>query len=85
MSLLERRLQLLLDEARYERVKRAADTAGRSVSAMIRESIDICYPDAHAERAAAAGRFLQITSPGAEPDFAQSLAAMADESERRLA
>lgn len=83
---MERRLQLLLDEDRYRRVKLAADAAGRSVAAMIRESIDVCYPDAAAARAAAAGRFL-ATAPtqDVEPDLAESLAAMAAESETRLA
>lgn len=49
MSALERRLQLLLDQARYERVAAAARTRGVSVSAVIRDAIDRgldVHPDA---------------------------------------
>lgn len=40
MSGFERRLQLLLDQARYERVSAAARARGVSVSAIIRDAID---------------------------------------------
>lgn len=40
MSALERRLQLLLDQERYERVAAAARARGVSVSAVIRDAID---------------------------------------------
>lgn len=49
MSALERRLQLLLDQARYERVAAAARARGVSVSAVIRDAIDRgldVHPDA---------------------------------------
>ncbi|MGH3949869.1 MAG: CopG family transcriptional regulator [Pseudonocardiaceae bacterium] len=40
MSEFERRLQLLLDQDRYERVSAAARARGVSVSAVIRDAID---------------------------------------------
>ena len=42
---LERRLHLLLDEARYRRVAAAARRRGTSVAAVIREAIDEALPD----------------------------------------
>lgn len=66
MSALERRLQLLLDQARYERVAAEADRSGRSVSAVIREAIDLRFPDdGDQARMAAAADFLRLT---AQPD-----------------
>lgn len=41
---MERRLQLLLDSARYERVAAEAEQSGRSVAAVIREAIDFRFP-----------------------------------------
>lgn len=65
MSLLERRLQLLLDQERYARVAGEAERSGRSVAAVIREAIDVRFADegADARRSEALGKFLAI-----EPD-----------------
>lgn len=41
---MERRLQLLLDAARYGRVAGEAERSGRSVAAVIREAIDFRFP-----------------------------------------
>ncbi len=41
---LTRRVQLLLDPARYERLERAAAQSGSSVAAVIREAIDRLLP-----------------------------------------
>ena len=41
MSVLERRLQILLDGARYERLAREAEATGHSVAAIVREAIDL--------------------------------------------
>lgn len=41
---MERRLQLLLDRERYTRVEDEARRSGRSVSAVIRNAIDVAYP-----------------------------------------
>lgn len=59
---LDRRLQLLLDEERYERVSRLASERGSSVAAVIRDAIDKGLPSSERQRAAAAGQIL-----GAEP------------------
>lgn len=65
MSVMERRLQLLLDQARYDRVASEAERSGRSVAAVIREAIDFRYPVD--DRAAAARELLAMTStPGGE-------------------
>lgn len=44
MSVLERRLQVLLDQQRYERVAAEARRTGRSVGAVIRTAIDVHLP-----------------------------------------
>lgn len=45
MRTLTRRTQLLLHEDRYERLARRAEATGSSVGALIREAIDLAYPD----------------------------------------
>lgn len=40
MAVMERRLQLLLDEERYRRVADEAERSGRSVAPVIREAVD---------------------------------------------
>ncbi|WP_148613597.1 antitoxin [Nocardioides rubriscoriae] len=42
---MERRLQLLLDQERYDRVAAEATRSGRSVAAVIREAIDLRFDD----------------------------------------
>ncbi len=55
MCMLERRLQILLDQARFDRVSAEAARRGASVASVIREAIDRAYPvDADARAAAAA-------------------------------
>jgi hypothetical protein len=60
MSGMERRLQLLLDHARYERVAAAAEKEGISVSAAIRHALDVTYPDDALRRREGARRFLEL-------------------------
>lgn len=62
---MERRLQLLLDKDRYARVAREAERSGRSVSAVIREAIDLRFAPTPDDRAVAIQAFLDAT---AEPD-----------------
>jgi hypothetical protein len=50
--MLERRLQILLDEERYQRVMREAKRRGISAGAVIRESIDELPDDLERRRAA---------------------------------
>ncbi|MGC5616728.1 ribbon-helix-helix protein, CopG family [Georgenia sp. Z1491] len=80
MSLLERRLQVLVDAQRYERLESEARATGRSVGALVRSAIDAHFDDAAATSAAgaAARRVLEATAePGAaEPDWADSKASL---------
>lgn len=64
---MEKRLQLLLDQERYDLVAGEAQRSGRSVAAVIREAIDghFADTDADARRAEAGRRFLEMT---AHPD-----------------
>ncbi|MGL5853562.1 MAG: hypothetical protein ACRCZD_22485 [Phycicoccus sp.] len=66
MSTMERRLQLLLDQERYARVATEADRSGRSVAAVIREAIDLRFPDDDDERRMRAAR--RLLDRTAEPD-----------------
>jgi hypothetical protein len=76
MSMMERRLQLLLDQDRYDRVAAEAEASGRSVAAVIREAIDVRFPDGQAERVAAMERFLAMAGDdGEEPETADEIVA----------
>lgn len=58
MSLMERRLQILLDEKRYDRLTGEAERTGRSVAAVVREAIDMRFPDDGGQARADAARTL---------------------------
>lgn len=58
MCMLSHRLQLLLDDERFDRVTKLARHRRTSVAAVIREAIDRGLPSAPRRRAAAAGRIL---------------------------
>lgn len=58
---MERRLQLLLDQERYDRVQREAERSGRSVAAVIREAIDLRFSGAAEARQAALRNLLEMT------------------------
>jgi len=58
MCMLERRLQILIDEARYRRVAAEAKHRGVSVASIIREAIDRALPATGPERHEAAERIL---------------------------
>jgi Ribbon-helix-helix protein, copG family len=70
--MLERRLQLLLDQERYDRVATEAKESGRSVNAVIREAIDAHYPPGAGARSAAWERFLEMTA-SPQPGPAETL------------
>jgi hypothetical protein len=53
MHMLERRLQILLDDARYRRLTTAARERGTSVAAVVRDAIDLALPADLAKRRAA--------------------------------
>jgi hypothetical protein len=54
MRTLERRVHLLLDEPRYQKLAREAERRQTSVAAVIREAIDQLPPDADRRRSAIA-------------------------------
>ena len=58
MCMLTHRLQILLDDERYERVHALARQRGTSVATVIREAIDRGLPAAQRRRSAAARRIL---------------------------
>jgi hypothetical protein len=64
MSVMEKRLQLLLDAERYDLVFAEAQRTGRSVASIIRQSIDEHFGDraATVRRAEAAKHFLELTA-----------------------
>lgn len=70
---LDRRLQLLLDEDRYQRVADLAQQRGTSVAAVIREAIDRGLPSSARTRAAA-GRLVLGAEPVPAPDVDDLLA-----------
>lgn len=51
--MLDHRLQILLDDERYQRVSALARARGVSVAAVVREAIDRGLPSVPAQRAAA--------------------------------
>ncbi len=83
---MERRLQLLLDRARYERVAAEAARSQRSVAAVIREVIDLQFPDDGADvRARAAQSFLALQLDGVLSEGAADLKQQyAEESAARI-
>ena len=50
MSMLDRRLQVLIDAQRWERLTREAERRHVTVSTIVREAIDERYPDEAAAR-----------------------------------
>jgi len=86
MSVMERRLQLLLDQERYDRVAREAQRSGRSVAAVIREAIDLRFETDFEVRAEAIRSLLEETRVpvGVEPDWAETKAQMERELDEKL-
>jgi len=56
--MLDRRLQILLDEERYRRVATEAAARGTSVASVVREAIDRTFPVPTARRRAAVRELL---------------------------
>jgi hypothetical protein len=59
----QRRLQILIDEPRYERLVRLARERNQSVAAVIRSFVDIVEPDVARRRRDAGQRILNWPSP----------------------
>lgn len=83
MSKLEKRLQILLDEDRFDRLSSESRVTGRTVGAIVRSSIDLHFASstAVAERAAAARFLLDSTAEpqGSEPAWRESKAALEED------
>jgi hypothetical protein len=58
MSMLTRRLQVLLDEERHRRLETEAARRGVPVAVLVREALDAAYPTSVEERRAAGDRVL---------------------------
>src|SRR5680860_1494353 len=58
MCMLSRRLQILIDEERYDRIAEQARARGVSVASLIREAVDRAFPPGDERRALAARRIL---------------------------
>jgi len=88
MSVLERRLQVLLDERRFALLAEESKRTGRSVGSIVRDALDLHFgiEDLAAQRVAAA-EFLLSRPPGNGPqeEWADVKRAMEDEIEARLA
>ena len=74
----DRRLQILLDEPRYERVASIARRRKTSVAAVIREAIDQLDPDERA-RKLAAGKAILAAEPMPVPETVAELKAELEE------
>ena len=78
MHMLDRRLQILLDERRYRRVAAAAQERGTSVAAVIRDAIDLALPADLARKRSAAKAILEA-EPMPVPETVEELKAELDE------
>jgi hypothetical protein len=58
MASLGRRMQILIDEERYQRLEQRATAEGRPVAALVREAIDLAFPSQDVERRQAGASFL---------------------------
>lgn len=78
MSALGRRLQVLVDDARFERLEAESRTTGRSVGAIVRSAIDQHFTatDGVTLRSSAAHRLLErtVAPSDIEPEWAESKA-----------
>jgi predicted DNA-binding protein len=80
MSLLERRMQILVSSEDYERLERVARAEHRSVGSVVREAIDAYLDSDAAARARAVEAFLALpTDDGPGEDWADAKQALADQ------
>lgn len=79
--MLNRRLQVLVDDERYERLARESERIGAPVGELVRRAIDHEFPSAASDRAAAARALLAMPPPpgdGPEPDWEEQKREMID-------
>lgn len=78
---MNRRLQVLVDDARYERLARESERIGAPVGELVRRAIDHEFPADAPDRAAAARALLAMPPPpgeGPEPDWEEQKREMLD-------
>jgi hypothetical protein len=83
MSMLDYRLQILLDEERHRRIVEAARERGVSVATVVREAIDRGVSSAPARRRVAAGRILDAAEMPVPGDPSELFAELEDLRGRR--
>lgn len=82
MSMLSRRLQVLIDDERLKRLEREAARRRVSVSVLVRDAIDAAFPATSAAKRAAGNRVLKAEAM-AVPDPAELRAELEDLRGRR--
>ncbi len=82
MSMLNERLQVMIDRDQRERLERCARDRGTSVATLVREAIDLAFPDDIGRRREAADRLL-AAEPMDVPDVASLLEELEDLRGRR--
>jgi hypothetical protein len=82
MCMFDRRVHLLLDRERYERISAAARTRKVSVAEVVREAIDVAYPPRWPDRIAA-GDAILAARPMEVPASVADLKTEIDEAHRR--
>jgi hypothetical protein len=78
MLMLARRLQILLDDARYRRLTATARERGTSVAAVVRDAIDLALPADLAKKRAALEAIL-AAEPMPVPETVEELKAELDD------
>lgn len=73
MRMLTRRLQILLDDDRYERLEARARARGTSIATLVREAIDSRYPAVDDEARHQAFLRLMAAEPVPVPDDPRDL------------
>ncbi len=85
--MLNRRLQVLVDDERFELLARESERMGTPVGELVRRAIDHEFPGESSDRAAAARRLLAMPPPpgeGPEPDWEEQKRDMLDARMRKL-
>lgn len=88
MSVLEKRLQVLIDEERFARLEAESQATGRSIGSIVRDAIDVRLAESNdrVRRRAAGARLLAATAEasGREPDWADTKVELEEALGRRL-
>ena len=86
MHMLKRRLQILVDDERFERLAQESERTGAPVGELVRRAIDHEFPAQGPDRAAAAHRLLAMEPPpgdGPEPNWEDQKREMLDSPTRK--